>query len=791
MTNTPPILIISFNNHEFVGNTISQLHRLGIDDASIIVIDNASSWDESQAFLETLKCRVIRNAENFGHLCWARPEIYSTLPDKFCVTDPDLQFNPNLPKNFIEVMSELADRFQASKVGFALDIADGELMFQYPDYHLGQSILEWESQFWKQRVPGESLEVYLAEVDTTFHVFNKHGFHRRQLRVAGDYTAKHLPWYRTNPVIPPERMTMVYRHATRVSTIARFHMRQHEGLRDVELPVADPAAAAASRRVTGPASAVYLYQIAYSEETFAAVEPGYQVLDNRANERPDWYEYWPIRRFLLEQALDERAFYGFFSPKFGKKTQLNHAQVSEFVRQASADHDVVLFSPQPDMAAFFLNVFEQGELFDPGFIAATEGFLRKIGNEVNVRNLVMDSSQIVFSNYFVARPAFWRRWLEIAEQLFALCEGPDSPEKTACTMPTTYPGQAQRKVFMQERLASFVLATEPQWRAKAADPFGFAWSMTRFREYPTQAYISDALKLAYRTQRFPEYLDAYAKTREQFAKASSGAPEAQAPANATAHRVLPSVEALHRSKAGKASNKWASYLTYYDQLFAPLRHSPVRMLEIGVQNGGSLETWSQYFAQGQLFVGCDIDPKCGLLRYDDKRINIVVGDANAAETYEKIAAYTPQFDIVIDDGSHRSNDIINSFLRYFPHVSPGGLYVIEDTHCLYWNIYGGGVLNDYGAYAFFKRLVDVLGFEFWKDDLSINAYLRTFFDQRATPGFILDGWIDGIEFKNSVITIRKALQPGHEKLGEQILSGTEHQVHLFGPAPSQPAAARP
>jgi hypothetical protein len=27
------------------------------------------------------------------------------------------------------------------------------------------------------------------------------------------------------------------------------------------------------------------------------MEPGYRMLDNLANERPDWYEYWPIRRF--------------------------------------------------------------------------------------------------------------------------------------------------------------------------------------------------------------------------------------------------------------------------------------------------------------------------------------------------------------------------------------------------------------------------------------------------------------------------------------------------------------
>ena len=45
---------------------------------------------------------------------------------------------------------------------------------------------------------------------------------------------------------------------------------------------------------------------------------------------------------------------------------------------------------------------------------------------------------------------------------------------------------------------------------------------------------------------------------------------------------LPSIETLHRNKTGKVSDKWASYLPYYDQLFAPLQEQPITLLEIGV-----------------------------------------------------------------------------------------------------------------------------------------------------------------------------------------------------------------
>lgn len=241
-----------------------------------------------------------------------------------------------------------------------------------------------------------------------------------------------------------------------------------------------------------------------------------------------------------------------------------------------------------------------------------------------------------------------------------------------------------------------------------------------------------------------------------------------------------SIETLHRTKTGKISDKWASYLPYYDSLFLHLRNNKIRMLEIGVQNGGSLETWSKYFQNAALFIGCDIDPKCASLSFVDSRINVVVGDANISTTYSKIFEMSPQFDIIIDDGSHISNDILNSFINYFPLLSADGIYVVEDACCLFMNDFGGGILNEFGAYSFFKKVADIVNFQFWRDDITINNYMRTFFDLKSTPSFILDGWIESIEFRNSVITIKKASRPGHDKLGERIVVGSDAQVQNWG-----------
>ena len=51
-----------------------------------------------------------------------------------------------------------------------------------------------------------------------------------------------------------------------------------------------------------PMHAMHIYQIHYGLEDER--DSGFDVLDNASNERPDWFEYWPIRKYLLGETLD-------------------------------------------------------------------------------------------------------------------------------------------------------------------------------------------------------------------------------------------------------------------------------------------------------------------------------------------------------------------------------------------------------------------------------------------------------------------------------------------------------
>lgn len=120
------------------------------------------------------------------------------------------------------------------------------------------------------------------------------------------------------------------------------------------------------------------------------------------------------------------------------------------------------------------------------------------------------------------------------------------------------------------------------------------------------------------------------------------------------------------------------YSIFYEHYFEPLRDSPIRLLEIGVLDGRSLATWADYFPKAQLY-GLDIDPACA--RFAGPRTKIFTGSQTDRQLLARVRDEVPEgFDIIIDDGSHYVDHVITSFDELFPHLRPGGLYVIEDLH---------------------------------------------------------------------------------------------------------------
>jgi hypothetical protein len=251
----------------------------------------------------------------------------------------------------------------------------------------------------------------------------------------------------------------------------------------------------------------HIRQIFYNEATRARLDPAFIAFDNMATERPDWREFWPIRRFLLSEPLVDEHFYGFLSPKFRDKTNLSSADVYRFIAACDARTEVVLFSPSIHASAYYLNVFMHGEAEHPGLLDVSQRLLERGGQSLSLRELVSDSSNTVFATYLVARPRFWRAWLALNEPAFASAEDANDPVGAALRAPTSYGGRVDvpMKVFVVERMTSLVLAIDPSFVTRVHNPFA-----TRKRAYKLPfAIVNDALKIAYRKEGHPQYLDVF------------------------------------------------------------------------------------------------------------------------------------------------------------------------------------------------------------------------------------------------------------------------------------------
>ncbi|MDX2221024.1 MAG: hypothetical protein SF172_18565 [Burkholderiales bacterium] len=272
------------------------------------------------------------------------------------------------------------------------------------------------------------------------------------------------------------------------------------------------------------AAAAFLHQIYYSDATRANLDPGFIPLDNLANERPDWREYWPMRRFLLEHAgrMDESAFYGFFSPKFGEKTGMTANDAHEFITSVQHHTDVVLFPPFFDQGACYLNVFEQAISHHRGFFPTFKAAVDHIAPGVAIESLITDSRNTVFSNFFAARPRFWRDWLAANEVLFAIAESREGELAQSLNAEAPYKsgtGPVAAKVFMMERVATLLLTTQRDWRVAVRDPMA-APEEPLFAPYRAELIAMDALKIAASLRGASGYLQTFRRLQQYIAQSS-------------------------------------------------------------------------------------------------------------------------------------------------------------------------------------------------------------------------------------------------------------------------------
>lgn len=161
---------------------------------------------------------------------------------------------------------------------------------------------------------------------------------------------------------------------------------------------------------------------------------------------------------------------------------------------------------------------------------------------------------------------------------------------------------------------------------------------------------------------------------------------------------------IYASNKRQLIHKWHHYIPIYDRYFSSFRTKKIRFLEIGVSKGGSLNMWRKYLGDDAIIYGIDIDPGCYAFNGISGQVRI--GSQDDPAFLQSVITEMGGVDIVLDDGSHRMDHILNSLKYLFPRLNLGGIYLIEDLHTAYWPSWGGGYLAPSNFFGFVSELID-------------------------------------------------------------------------------------
>jgi len=141
--------------------------------------------------------------------------------------------------------------------------------------------------------------------------------------------------------------------------------------------------------------------------------------------------------------------------------------------------------------------------------------------------------------------------------------------------------------------------------------------------------------------------------------------------------------------------------------FSLNRDDKMNILELGISNGNSHLMWHEYFKNSNI-IGLDlwdvstyyehrfidgkehyksfeengekIDKLSHIKRLlsENNRLDFYIGEQADVKVLAKIVDKYKSFDFIMDDCSHKDQDIKDSFNYLFPYLKKGGIYIIED-----------------------------------------------------------------------------------------------------------------
>lgn len=127
-------------------------------------------------------------------------------------------------------------------------------------------------------------------------------------------------------------------------------------------------------------------------------------------------------------------------------------------------------------------------------------------------------------------------------------------------------------------------------------------------------------------------------------------------------------------------NTTHSYLPLYDTLLESRRLSAKNVLEVGIERGGSIALWNDYFQAATVY---GLDCQSYTITWDKlktlDRVRLLNGvDAYTLTTVELFKTFNIKFDVLIDDGPHTLDSMLFFVSNYSSLLSDTGIMIVED-----------------------------------------------------------------------------------------------------------------
>lgn len=149
---------------------------------------------------------------------------------------------------------------------------------------------------------------------------------------------------------------------------------------------------------------------------------------------------------------------------------------------------------------------------------------------------------------------------------------------------------------------------------------------------------------------------------------------------------------------------------YYTHELTSYKESSIKILEIGIRYGGSMQLWRDFFTNAIVY-GIDSGEEATA---DVPGCTIISGDAYNINVVNQLPK---DFTFIIDDGPHTLGSQINFILLYRDRIKKGGHLIIEDIQG-YDNLIE--LIKYINTNDFYYKVIDLRGVKNRYDDIILD-----------------------------------------------------------------------